>query len=110
MKDLQTKINEKAEERLNSDLDDFFNLVQKHKVNILDNCEDISVTIRTDDGQKTTTFRSGLWRKSDIVGKYLFSKLIQKYIEEETVNFINKVESLQKQIDSDQEQVHSIQQ
>jgi hypothetical protein len=99
---LQKAINDRAEKRLNEDLKTLFNNIttQVGLIVFRDVVEGIYVKMpkEVENEGKSESMRSALWSSSSIVGKHIYSKMIDKYIEDETKSFISSLDEMKNRL------------
>jgi len=96
LKDIQQLINERAEHKLRSDLEKFRKYLHSElAMGLIDIGAQISVEING----KKENLRNALWSTDSSIFKMLKEDQLPKYIESETKNFLNKVDSIREDVD-----------
>ncbi len=95
IKGIQELINERAESKLRSDIKKLHQPLKEQYYKLLD---DIKVNVGT--SEKPSYCQLSLILGSDGFEKTIIDKNIQKYIEAETKEFLEKVESLRDDVDN----------
>lgn len=98
MQSLQSMLEEKARKKLDADLVDFRSVLHNYGSvgSMLLELPDVDITIS---GGKPEGLRSALWSTGSSLFKKVYEKALPQYIEKEVSEFLEKVESMRRDVD-----------
>lgn len=96
MDDLNQLIKNKATSRLQNEVSEYLNNFINHK--FFDAISDFKVKITNDGKEDERNIRGFLWSSNGLAFEKIISKFQPKYIERESKEFMDKVESLQQDV------------